>query len=158
MYRRITIPILFISVVLGACRNSADKKIVTGLVNVFNGLTFEQAYLLGPDSTVLLVNKVPLNGNIVLVINGVGNLVVKDGKVFPGVSLTVSIGNQTVIQKDDLLASTDGFLPDEVSTISGSVKLSPPVQANQVYHIKMRVWDKNSIHNELSSEVDIEVQ
>lgn len=137
---------------------TSQKRIVSGLTYSFKGLTFEESFVLGSDSSVLLKNEVPLNSKITIVMNGLSNFAVRDNKVFPGISVTVTIGNQTVMQTDDVLASSEGFTVTEASSLRGSVTLSPPVMVNQTYHVKMRVWDKQKIENEVSSEIELEVK
>ena len=159
MFRSCPIYFLFIVLSFWSCAsNKGDKRVVSGLAHTFKGLTFEEAYLLGSDSTVMLTNKVKLNGQVTIVMNGMANFVVKDNKVLPGASLTLSIGNQIVSQTEDIFSASSGLSPDEASTMQATISLAPPVMSGQIYHIKMRVWDKNSPQHELSTEVDLDVE
>ncbi|HEY3402025.1 MAG TPA: hypothetical protein VGK59_01495 [Ohtaekwangia sp.] len=161
MSKKISLVLLIIPVLLLSCSFSAGTKkdLANGLSHSYNGFTVEEAFLVGSDNTVLLSNKVPLNSQVAIVVQGIGNYVLKDDKAFPGLSLTVTDLQKTpVLDEADLFAGTEGYSVADASVLRGTVTVADPMKAGQTYHIKMRIWDKNNPENEITSEVDIEVQ
>lgn len=144
-----------------SCEFSAGKKkdFTTGLFVSNDGFTFDEAYLVGPDDTRKGDNKVPMNSTIAIVIEGIGNYEIKDGKAFPGLMLTVTDKEgKAVLDEQDLLANYHGFAPTDAAILRGTVTVGNPMRSGETYHVKMRVWDKNKFDNEIIAEVDIEVQ
>jgi hypothetical protein len=158
--------LITLSLALGAlvwcsCEFSAGKKkdSTTGLSVSHDGFTIGEAYLVGPDDTRKGDNKVPMNSTVAIVIEGIQNYEIKDGKAFPGLMLTVSDdkGN-AVLDEQDLLANYHGFAATDAAILRGTVTVGKPMQSGETYHVKMRVWDKNKFDNEIIAEVNIDVQ
>jgi len=144
-----------------SCNFSAGvkKDLANGLTYSYNGFTVEEAFLVGPDNTTLPSNKVPLNSQVAIVVQGIGNYVLKDDKAFPGLSLSVTNSQKSaVIDEADLFAETEGYTATDASILRGTITVADPMKAGETYHIKMRIWDKNNVDNEIISEVDIDVQ
>ena len=154
------------SLIMGAlvwcsCEFSAGRKkdFQTGLSVSNDGFSVEEGYLVGPDNTRKADNKVPLNSTIAIVLEGIDNYELKDGKAFPGLMLTVTDGaGNAVLDEQDLLADYDGFPPSDAAVLRGTVTVGNPMRSGETYHVKMRVWDKNKFENEIVAEVDIDVQ
>ena len=143
-----------------SCEFSVGKKkdFQTGLSVSNDGFTFDESYLVGPDNTRKADNKVPMNSTIAIVLEGIGNYELKDGKAYPGLMLTVvDKDGKAVLDEPDLLASYDGFPPSDAAILKGTVTVGNPMRSGETYHVKMRVWDKNKFENEIIAEVDIEV-
>ena len=160
MLKRISL-LLIIAALIQSCNFSAGTKkdFTTGLSHSYNGFTVEEALLVGADNAVLSSNKVPLNSQIAIVLQGIGNYVLKEDKAFPGLSLTVSDSKKAaVIDEADLFAGTEGYSAADAAVLRGTITVAQPMKAGETYHIKMRVWDKNKIDSEIIAEVDIEVQ
>ncbi|HEX8040493.1 MAG TPA: hypothetical protein VF490_15145 [Chryseosolibacter sp.] len=157
-------PLLYLA--LGAlvwcsCEFSAGKKkdFQTGLSVGNKGFSIGESYLVGPDNTRKADNKVPLNSTVAIVVEGIENYVLKDGKAYPGLMLTVTDKDgKPVLDEQDLLASYDGVSPTDASVLRGTVTVGNPMRAGERYHVKMRIWDKNKFDNEITAEVDIDVQ
>jgi len=158
------IPLVFLIIpasIIQSCNFSAGTKkdFTTGLSHTYNGFTVEEAYLVGPDNTILSSNKIPLNSQIAIVVQGIGNYVLKDDKAFPGLSLTVTDSKKAaVLDNADLFAGTEGYSTTDASVLRGTVTVAQPMKAGETYHIKMRIWDKNKTESEIIAEVDIEVE
>ena len=155
--------ILFVlgALVWCSCEFSAGKKkdFNTGLSISNDGFTVEDSYLVGPDNTTKADNKVPLNSTVAIVLEGIGNYELKDGKAYPGLMLTVTdAAGNAVLDEPDLLANSDGFSPADAAVLRGTVTVGNPMRSGETYHVKMRVWDKNKFENEIIAEVDIDVQ
>lgn len=153
--------IALIALVWCACEFSAGKKkdFNTGLSVSNDGFTIGETYLVGPDNTRKGDNEVPFNSTIAIVIEGIENYELKDGKAFPGLMLTVTDKEgKAVLDEQDLLANNNGFPPTDAAVLRGTVTVGDPMRSGETYHVKMRVWDKNKFENEVIAEVDIEVQ
>ncbi len=158
-----TKPVMYLA--LGAlvwcsCEFSAGKKkdFQTGLSVSNKGFGIDESYLVGPDNTRKADNKIPLNSTVAIVVEGVENYVLKDGKAYPGLMLTVTDKDgKPVLDEQDLLASYAGFSPADASVLRGTVTVGNPMRAGETYHVKMRIWDKNKFENEIMAEVDIDV-
>jgi len=147
--------------VLCSCEFSAGKKkdLQTGLSVSNDGFTIEESYLVGPDNTRKADNKVPLNSTIAIVLEGIQNYELKDGKAYPGLMLTVTdAAGQPILDQQDLLANYDGFAPSDAAVLRGTVTVGTPMRSGETYHVRMRVWDKNKFENEIVAEVDIDVE
>lgn len=144
-----------------SCEFSAGKKkdFQTGLSVSHDGFTIDESYLVGPDNTRKADNKVPLNSTVAIVLEGVQNYELKDGKAYPGLMLTVTdAAGKPVLDEQDLLANYDGFAPSDAAVLRGTVTAGNPMRSGETYHVRMRVWDKNKFENEIVAEVDIDVE
>lgn len=63
-----------------------------------------------------------------------------------------------VLDEQDLLVKQDGFPVTDASVLKGTVTVGNPMRSGETYHVKMRIWDKNKFENEITAEVDIDVQ
>lgn len=144
-----------------ACEFSAGTKkdLRTGLSVSNKGFSFDDSYLAGPDNTRKADNKVPLNSTVAIVVEGIDHYVLKDGRAFPGLMLTVTDKDgKPVLDEQDLLLKQDGFPVTDASVLKGTVTVGNPMRSGETYHVKMRIWDKNKFENEITAEVDIDVQ
>jgi hypothetical protein len=144
-----------------SCQFSAGKKkdLKTGLSVSNKGFSLDESYLVGPDNTRKADNQVPLNSTVAIVVEGVENYVLKAGKAYPGLMLTVTDKDgHAVLDEPDLLAKYDGFPPTDAAVLRGTVTVGNPMRSGETYHVKMRVWDKNKFENEITAEVDIDVK
>ena len=144
-----------------ACNFSAGTKkdLGSGLAYSYNGFGVDQVILVGPDNAAMSDNEVKLNAQVELVAHGLSNYVLKDGKAFPGLMLSVIDKQGTaVLSEADLFADTEGYPPADAAILRGTITVGDPMKAGQTYHVKMRIWDKNKPENELTADVDIEVK
>jgi hypothetical protein len=147
--------------VWSSCNFSAGTKkdLGSGLSYTYNGFGVDEVLLVGPDNTAMSDNKVKVNTQVAVVAQGLVNYELKDGKAFPGLMLTVTDKQgAAVLNEADLFADTEGYPPTDAAVLRGTVTVGDPMKAGETYRIKMRVWDKNKPENELTAEVEIEVQ
>ena len=160
--KKITAFLLVLSALVWcSCEFSAGKKkdFNTGLSVSNDGFTLEESYLVGPDNTRKADNKVPLNSTVAIVVEGIENYELKDGKAYPGLMLTVTdAAGNAVLDEQDLLADNSGFVPSDAAVLRGTVTVGSPMRSGETYHVTMRVWDKNKFENEIVAEVDIDVE
>ncbi|MBX2899355.1 MAG: hypothetical protein KF775_06880 [Cyclobacteriaceae bacterium] len=118
----------------------------TGAKTTYSGFAVENIYLVNADDQQLGSNELPLNSKFSVVYEGVANYTQKEGKVFPGLSMEVTdeAGNFILNEADLFSSYTDGFEAETASVLRGTVTVGEPMQAGQSYNCKVRVFDKNS--------------
>lgn len=131
----------------------------TGTKTSYSGFSVEEIYIVDAEDTQLGSNEIPLNTKFSIVYQGVENYTLKDGKVFPGLSMQVTdaAGNFILNEADLFSNSADGYTAEDASVLRGSVTVATPMQAGETYHCKVRVFDKNS-EAEIVSELDFTVK
>lgn len=159
--KRATVLLMLMSVFVCSCEFSVGTKkdLQTGLSVTNDGFTFDESYLVGPDNTRKADNRVPMNSTVAIVLEGIDNYELKDGKAYPGLMLTVTDREgKPVLDEQDLLASYSGISPADAAVLKGTVTVGNPMRSGETYHVRMRVWDKNKFENEIVAEVDIDVE
>jgi hypothetical protein len=149
------------TLVLWACNFSAGTKkdLATGLSYNYNGFSVDDVLLVGPDNMAMSTNQVQFNTTVAIVVQGLTNYELQDGKAFPGLMLSVTDkAGSAILSEADLFADSDGYSPVDAAILRGTVTVGDPMKLGERYHIKMRVWDKGKPENELTAEVDIEVK
>lgn len=159
MKNHFIIPVL--AVLVMSCNFSAgvNKDLTTGLFYSNNGLSVSEVYFVGPDNTPLNSNKVTVGTKVAIVIEGIENYELIDGKAFPGLSISVTDeqGN-AVLSNDDLFDGGEGYTPADASVLRGTVTVGDPMIAGQTYHVKLHAWDKNKNESTITAEIDIVVE
>lgn len=149
------------ALVLTACTFSAgtNTDLSTGLSYSYHGFAVEKVVLVDAENTVKSDNDVTLNSKVAIAVEGLTNYSLKDEKAFPGLMLLVTDkqGNP-VIDEADLFAGTEGYSAEDAAFLRGTVTIGDPMKSGETYHVKVRVWDKNKTDNELTAEVDLQVQ
>ena len=104
-------------------------------------------------------NKVQLNTQMAIVVLGIANYGLKEGKVFPGMMLVITDKHGfAVINEADLFFGSEGYAPRNATELRGNITIAKPMIAGETYHLKMYVWDKVKPENELNAETDIIVR
>lgn len=135
------------------------KDLNSGLSINYNGFRIGETYLVGSDDKPVTTNEVPLNSEVSIVVQGIENYVLKDEKAYPGLMLTVTDPQgKAVIDEMDLFGDSDGYSPVDAAILRGTVTVGAPMKSGETYHIRMRIWDKNKVENEIVGEVDISVK
>ncbi len=136
-----------------------NKDLNTGLHYNYNGFAVDEVLLVGPDNGIMSNNEVLLNSKVAIVVQGLANYELQDGKAFPGLMLKVTDKDgASIIEQSDLFANSDGYTPYDAAYLRGTVTIGEPMKPGERYHMKMRVWDKNKAENELTAEVEIVVK
>jgi hypothetical protein len=154
--------ILIIIPFLAGCSAGVKKDLTTGLSISYNGFTVDDAYLSDGDGNKLGSNKITLGSKIMVVVTGVSNFKIKDGKAFPGcmVLLTDKAGNK-VLSVDDVFARmAEGIDPEKAKELESVLTTGDPMKAGETYHLKTRFFDKQDTENksEIVAEVDLVMQ
>jgi len=161
MKKIIYVFILVSTPLLNGCNFSAGTKkdFATGLSQTYNGFAVEEVLLVGPDNKAMSDNKVKLGTQIAIVIQGLSNYELKDNKAYPGLALSVTDKQgHSILGSDDLFAQNDGFSAADAAVLRSTVTIGDPMKVGETYHIKVHAWDKNKKENELTAEVDIQVE
>jgi hypothetical protein len=137
-----------------------DRKDFDSGLSVSNmGLTVEDAYLVDHNNQVIDKDRVPFNKEVDIVLADVENWVLKDGKAFPGLMITVTDPNGiAIIDEADLLKNENGYTPEDAKMLRGKVRVGDPMKRGETYHIKMRVWDHHKPENEIITETDFMIE
>lgn len=149
----------FLLLLISACSNTGKDSgfsigfskgvkadLNTGAKTTYSGFAVENIYVVDAEDKQLNDNEVPLDSKFSIVFEGIENYIVKEGKVFPGLSIEVTdeAGTKILDEADLLNSYTDGFDPATASVLRGSVTVGNPMQVGQTYLCKIRVYDKNS--------------
>jgi hypothetical protein len=151
-----------VALLCSACSFSAgtNKDLATGLSFSYSGFRVGQVALIGPDNAVMTNNEVVLNSQIVVIVEGLSNYELKDGKAFPGMMMTVTDkAGVAVISEADLFSEgKEGYPPTDAAVLRGTITIGNPMVSGETYHAKIRIWDKVKPENELTAEVDLHVK
>lgn len=146
-------------IMLASCSTGAKKDFSSGLSISYDGFSVGEAYLVGPDNKAISSNVVAMNSEVAIVVQGIENYALKDGKAFPGLALSVTDPKgKAVIDELDLFANSEGYSPADAAILRGTVTVGSPMKAGETYHVKMRIWDKNKAENTIDASLDIAVQ
>ncbi|QEM12568.1 hypothetical protein [Mucilaginibacter rubeus] len=147
-------------VILLACNFSkgVKKDFNTGLKFSYNGFGVSNVLLVDPANNVMHDNKVHLNTKIAIVAIGVANYGLKDGKAYPGMQLIVTDKKgAAVLSAADLFEGTAGYPPERATELRGDITIGRPMIAGETYHVKIHIWDKVTLENEIDAEADLVV-
>lgn len=131
----------------------------TGAKTTYNGFAVENVYVVDAEDNQLNDNKVSLDSKFSVVFEGIENYTLKDGKAFPGLALEVTdeAGNFILNEADLFSKNTDGFEAETASVLRGTITVGEPMQAGKAYQCKIRVFDKNS-ESEIVTTMKFEVK
>ncbi len=92
--------------------------------------------LVGPDNTPMSSNEVVLNSQIAVVVEDLANYELKDGKVFPGMTMTVTDkSGVAVISEADLFSEgKEGYSATDASVLRGTITIGSPMVSGDIYH------------------------
>lgn len=115
-----------------------------GLNTVNDGLTVKDSYLT-VDGKRMENTDVQSGDKMAFVIEGIGGLKEKDGKVFPRFELIVldETTNMPVLQKEDLLSKSEtGYSVAEAAALSGAFTIDNSFKQGSNYKFVINVSDK----------------
>lgn len=134
------------------------KDLTTGLSTSYNGFSIEDVYLAdGEETNKASSNTLALGSKILIVVTGVGNYTVKDGKVFPGCTIILkdAAGKEILNLPDAFADQQDGLPAKEASTLKATLTTGDPMVVGQKYHFSAVFFDKLKKESTISSEVDV---
>src|ERR1043166_6947022 len=109
-----------------------NTDLKTGLSVSYNGFRIGESGLLDKDGQKKSNNQVLFGDEIAIVVAGVENYKLKDGRAFPGLDLVVTDKDGVVVLEGrDILAKDDGYVPAEASTLSGTITAGTPMRAGE---------------------------
>jgi len=154
---------IFYSLMLALCIFSScnfskgvKKDLNTGLSASYNGFGIDDIYL-ASEGQKLNSNAVTMGSKINITVTGVENFVIKDGKVYPGctISLTDKTGKGILNLPDAFSDMTDGTTDAEAKTLQASLNTGDPMAVGETYHLNVRFFDKNKKESEIVANVSL---
>lgn len=125
----------------------------------YNGFRVGEATLVNGENQVTTSNVVSMNEKIALVVNDIENYEEKEGRVFPVLDLIVTNKDgETTLEGKDILASEEGYLPQDAAVMRGTITVGNPMRSGETYHAKMTITDKLKPENVITVEVDLVVK
>lgn len=117
----------------------------TNLQTIYEGLTVEKIHLIDGDDKKINGEEVPFNSKFSIVLEGVKNYSLKDGKAFPKLGMILMGETGVVVGEDDLLASyADGMSVEDASVLRATFTVGAPMEAGKTYTCQVSVADKNN--------------
>jgi predicted small secreted protein len=149
-----------VAMLLGACNFSkgVKKDLATGLSTSYNGFSVEDAYLAeGEEANKVSTNTLALGSKILIVVTGVGNYTVKDGRVFPGCTIILkdAAGKEILNLPDAFADQKDGQPEKEASTLKATLTTGDPMVVGQTYHFSAVFFDKLKKESTIATSVDV---
>ena len=147
------------STTISADGSSARFDNDTELQTSFQGLSVENTYIADGDNKKIAVSEIALNTRFSIVYEGVKNFTMKDGKVFPGISIQVTDndGNTVINEADQLASHVEGLDEKDASTLRATVAASDPIKPGK-YIVSVIVTDKNNGNASINSTWSFEVK
>ncbi len=151
--------ILLITTVL-ACNFSkgVKKDLLTGMSVAYNGFAIDDAFLTaGEDRVRMKSNKLPLGEEMAVVVTGVTNYSVQEGRVYPGctIILTDTEGTQLLHLDDAFAQYTDGLPRDQGEVLTATITTGAPMMTGEKYRINVRFYDKMRPESEIIAQADL---
>ena len=155
---RALLGLVFVSLFITSCQLGTHKDLMSGLSYTYSGLGVEEV-VLSIDGQRFQDREFPFQSVVVMNFLEVNGFKRNDGKVFPGLSVSVTdkSGN-VVLSADDLFAKYDaeGLEPVEASSLSSNITIGNPMTPGQTYHWEVNVWDKRG-EGEIQANMDFTV-
>ena len=150
-----------IPIIISSCNFSkgVKKDLSTGLSASYTGFSIDDIYL-AKEEVRLNSNIISLGSRINIIATGVDNFAEKNGKVFPGctISLTDKAGKEILNLPDAFADMVNGTTATEAKTLQATLTTGDPMVAGQTYHLKTRFFDKNKKENEIIADIDLLVK
>ena len=150
-----------IPIIISSCNFSkgVKKDLITGLSASYTGFSIDDIYL-AKEEVRLNSNIISLGSRITIIATGVDNFAEKNGKVFPGctISLTDKAGKEILNLPDAFADMVNGTTAAEAKTLLATLTTGDPMVAGQTYHLKTRLFNKNKKENEIIADIDLLVK
>lgn len=152
--------LLLIPIVISSCNFSkgVKKDLSTGLTTAYNGFSVEDVYLAeGEEVNKVSTNTLTLGSKILIVVTGVSNYKVKDGKVFPGCTIILkdSAGKEILNLPDAFADQKEGQPAKEASTLKAMLTTGDPMVVGQTYQFSAVFFDKLNKESTITTSVDV---
>jgi len=122
------------------------------LQTLYEGLTFENVTLVDGNNKKIDSDEIPIDSKFSIVIEGIKNYTLKDGKAFPKLTLMLLGETGPIVAEEDALASyTDGMSVEDASVVRGTFTVAQPMAAGKQYTCMVSVTDKNNTAATISS-------
>lgn len=150
---------LAIAFITFACSVGTRKDLVTGMSISYNGFQIGETQLVNGEDQITTSNQVSMNEKVALVVNDIQNYQQKEGRVYPVLDLRVTDKDGNVaLEGKDILASEEGYLPEDASVLRGTITVGNPMKSGETYHAKMTITDKLKPESVITVEIDLVVK
>lgn len=125
----------------GGAMLDLDTDLQTG----FKTFQLNDVYINDGDNNRITDCKLAPGSKFSVIFDGVGNFSLKDGKVYPKLSIMLHGGHDNImIHEDDLFGDQpDCFLPEEATVLRATVNVSEPITRGE-YFLSITVTDQNN--------------
>lgn len=151
--------ITFCSINFFSCNYSKGikKDLATGLTGSYNGFSIDDLYLTDANGNRLASNKISLGTPLAVLVTGVENFEEKNGKVFPGctISLTDKAGKEILNLPDAFADMKEGTTAAEAKQLQAKLNTGDPMLIGETYHLYVRFYDKNKTESEIVLNTDL---
>ena len=145
--KRSALSMLLLILIISACSAQAPvtgivKDNTTGLTATYKNIKPAKVLLVMNDE-VLHHTDIPFGESFLLVNKGIKGLVIKDGKVSVGCSLTIKDkAGKIILKSDDLFNGNDIFKKDSLDFLKCTVSTGKPMKWEEKYNVTVVFWDK----------------
>ncbi|MBX2946864.1 MAG: hypothetical protein KF725_13600 [Cyclobacteriaceae bacterium] len=117
----------------------------TNLQTIYEGLTVEKIHLVDGNDKKIKGEEVPLNSKFSIVLEGIKNYTLKDGKAYPKLGMILMGDTGPVVGEDDLLASySEGMSVEDALVLRATFTVGAPMEVGKTYTCQVSVTDKNN--------------
>jgi predicted small secreted protein len=162
MIKQLTLLITITALLLVACNFSkgVKKDLTNGLKTIWNGFAVDEVYFTDTSGNRLSSNKIKMGNTVLITATGVENYSLKEGKAFPGCTLTITDdAGKSVLNIEDAFANlTNGASETDAQTLTASFTTGSPMETGKTYHLKARFFDKEKSSSEIVGVADIVIE
>lgn len=117
----------------------------TNLQTVYEGLTVEKIHVIDGNDKKIKGEEIPFNSKFSIVLEGIKNYSLKDGKAFPKLGMMLMGETGVVVGENDALASyTEGMSVEDASVLRATFMVGAPMEVGKTYSCQVSVTDKNN--------------
>lgn len=119
------------------------KDFNTGMSSSYTGMEPAKVFLV-MNGEELSHTDIPLGESFLLINDGINGIVVKDGKVKVGCSLSITDQQgKVLLDEKDLFAGHDEFAEKDAKMLKCTVSTGEPMKWEEKYNVAVTFWDKN---------------
>lgn len=117
----------------------------TNLQILYEGLTFGKAVIIDGNDKLIEGDEVAMNSKFSIVLDGIKNYKLVNGKAFPIMAMLVTGDKGPVVKEENLLASyTTGLSAEDAGVLRGTVNVGEPMEPGKQYACSITIKDQNN--------------
>lgn len=154
--------VMLLALAFSSCQFSkgVKKDLSTGLTASYNGFSIDDIFLVNEQNEKLNSNTIELGAEVKVMVTGVENYQVKDGRVYPGCTLMLTDKNKAeLLNIPDLFADLpEGKSKDEAGTLVATLTTGEPMAPGETYHLHVKFFDKLKPASHITADVELVVK